>query len=173
MPGHHLQRSIALENTTLPDFRKHYQCAAFDEGWAAYAESLGDQLSLYKSPAQQLGYLIKKLEYNAYLLVDTGIHHYGWDLTKVTQWYNDNTPFSDKQIDLFIRHMTARPAHSLSYAIGKKSILKLYKKSAKQLAEHFDNRQFYQALLSQGAEPLSLLSKRMSQWVNEQSKTIK
>ncbi len=54
IPGHHFQISLQQENMDLPKARKFYNNSAFAEGWGLYAESLGDELGLYKDPYQKL-----------------------------------------------------------------------------------------------------------------------
>ena len=48
MPGHCLQGSVAQELGEMPAFRRHASFTAYVEGWGLYAESLGDEMGLYR-----------------------------------------------------------------------------------------------------------------------------
>ena len=48
VPGHHLQHSYARKNSEIPEFRKSFECSVFTEGWAHYAEGLGEEMGLFE-----------------------------------------------------------------------------------------------------------------------------
>ena len=79
IPGHHLQRALQGEMTGVPTFRKAGHVTAFAEGWALYAEQLVWEYGVYEGDAAgNIGRLQAELFRAVRLVVDTGIHHFGW-----------------------------------------------------------------------------------------------
>ena len=74
IPGHHLQFSLAQEQTGLPDFRRFASYNAYSEGWAFYAERLGREVGFYQDPYSEYGRLENEMWRSVRLVVDTGVH---------------------------------------------------------------------------------------------------
>lgn len=168
VPGHHLQISIAKEAVALPKFRRNGSYPVFEEGWALYAESLGDEMGLYKDPYSKFGNLNDEILRAARLVVDTGIHALGWSREEAIAYLNSNTsnPPADNivEVDRYI----AWPAQALSYKIGELKIRELRNRAAAALGDKFDVRTFHNAVLDNGPLPLSVLETQINTWIAQQ-----
>ncbi len=168
IPGHHLQITMAKEATGLPKFRRNGWYNAFGEGWALYSESLGDEMGFYKDPYSKFGNLNDELFRAARLVVDTGIHALGWSREQAIAYLSENTanPPSDNivEIDRYI----AWPGQALGYKIGQLKIRQLRAKAASALGDKFDIRTFHNAVIDNGAIPLSVLEAQIDTWIAQQ-----
>lgn len=79
VPGRHLQDSLASEAGGTPGLLTVLQANAYNGGWAVYAEQLADELGVYdEMPIGRLGRLQAGLWRACRLVVDTGLHAFGW-----------------------------------------------------------------------------------------------
>jgi uncharacterized protein (DUF885 family) len=166
IPGHHFQISLQQENQDLPDFRKNLFYSAFSEGWALYTESLGEELDLYKDPYQYFGMLGAEMHRAVRLVVDTGLHAKGWTREQAIQFSLDNEAESLAGITSEIERYMANPGQALSYKIGQLKIRSLRKKAEEAMGDQFDIRIFHQKILESGALPLSILERKINDWIN-------
>ncbi len=166
IPGHHFQISLQQENQDLPDFRKNLSYSAFSEGWALYTESLGEELGLYKDPYQFFGMLGAEMHRAVRLVVDTGLHAKGWTREQAIQFSLDNEAESLAGITSEIERYMANPGQALSYKIGQLKIRSLRKKAEEAMGNQFDIRIFHQKILESGALPLSILERKINDWIN-------
>src|SRR6202521_2239692 len=169
VPGHHLQLSLGQEMENVPEFRKHAGYSAFVEGWALYSESLGEELGLYKDPYSKFGQLSYQMWRAVRLVVDTGIHSLGWTREQAIQFFKDNTGKTDQDITVEVDRYIVWPGQALAYKIGQMKIRELRTEAEKKLGAKFDVREFHNALLEDGAVPLSVLEAHMSEWMREQA----
>ncbi|MCG8409148.1 MAG: DUF885 domain-containing protein [Phycisphaerales bacterium] len=168
MPGHHLQLSIAQEKKGLPTFRRFQHITAFIEGWGLYSERLGYELGGYRDPYSRFGQLTYDTWRSARLVVDTGMHYFGWTRERAIQFMQDNTGLSEQNIVSEVDRYIAWPGQALAYKIGQLEILKLRDEAKAALGGKFDIRAFHDHLLAEGSLPLSTLRQRMTHWVMSQ-----
>ena len=158
VPGHIFQGSLARALKDLPDFRRYYGNSAYAEGWALYCESLGGQLGLYTDPYSRYGQLDSERFRAVRLVVDTGIHEYGWSREKAVAFFREHAPSESlAEIDRYI----AWPGQALSYKIGQLRILQLRKEAQQRLGPKFDIRDFHDGVLRDGVLPMDLLEQQV------------
>ena len=165
VPGHHLQLSLAQELEGLPDFRKNVGYSAFVEGWALYAESLGEELGLYRDPYSKFGQLSYEMWRAVRLVVDTGMHAMGWTREQAIQFFKDNTGKTDQDITVEVDRYIVWPGQALAYKLGQMKIRQLRTAAETQLGANFEVRKFHDAVLENGAVPLDILEQHVQQWL--------
>ncbi|QSB28779.1 DUF885 family protein [Flavobacterium sp. CLA17] len=170
VPGHHFQISLQQENDSISNFRKQLLYSAYSEGWALYAESLGQELGIYSDPYQYFGMLSAEMHRAIRLVVDTGIHSQRWTRERAIQYSLDHEAATEGKIAAEIERYMARPGQALSYKIGQLKIMELRNRAEKQLAEKFNIAQFHDQILNSGSIPLSILEDKIIRWIENQKK---
>ena len=110
MPGHHLQYTHAMSQQ-LPQFRKGRDYrrifgapllfpvyTAYDEGWALYAEYLGEEMGVYRDCFERFGRHSEEMVRAVRLVVDTGLHLFNWTPNEAVEYMSDNTCLSREDI---------------------------------------------------------------------------
>ncbi|MAV68932.1 MAG: DUF885 domain-containing protein [Cellvibrionales bacterium TMED122] len=165
VPGHHLQISLAQELNGLPEFRRSGGFTAFIEGWGLYSERLGYDMGLYTDPYSRYGQLIYDMWRAVRLVVDTGIHYFGWDRQRAIDYFLANAAKSEADIINEIDRYIGWPGQALAYKIGQLKMLELRHEAETALGDAFDIRDFHDELLGAGALPLDVLENRMDTWL--------
>ncbi|RED47127.1 uncharacterized protein (DUF885 family) [Winogradskyella eximia] len=172
VPGHHLQISLAQELENVPEFRTMLNFTAFVEGWGLYSESLGPELGMYQDKYSKYGQLTYEMWRAMRLVVDTGIHAFGWTRQEAIDYFKKNSGKTENDITVEVDRYIAWPGQALAYKIGELKIKELRKKSEDILKEQFDIRAFHDVVLGSGSVPLDVLEGNVNQWINNQKKII-
>lgn len=168
VPGHHLQIARAQELSDLPRFRRNGHYTAFVEGWALYAESLGEEMDFYQTPYDKFGQLTFEMWRACRLVVDTGMHNMGWSRQQAITFFQENSGKSPLEVAVEIDRYIVWPGQALAYKIGELQIKKLRARAEQELEDDFDIRQFHNAVLDNGALPLPILERVIDRWIAEQ-----
>ncbi len=165
VPGHHLQIARAQELKGIPSFRRASGYVAYSEGWALYAESLGEEMGFYRDPYSKFGQLSAEMWRACRLVVDTGLHAFGWTRERSIRYLADNAGIHESAAVNETDRYILNPGQALGYKIGELRIKALRAKAAGALGPRFDLRRFHNALLDDGALPLNLLESRIDEWI--------
>ena len=164
-PGHHMQISIAQETTGIPLFRTRSGYTAYIEGWGLYAELLAKEMGAYADPYSDFGRLSTEMWRAIRLVVDTGIHAKGWSEEGAIAYFKANSAIADSAIRAEVRRYFVLPGQATAYKIGMLKILELRARAEETLGDAFDIRAFHDTVLGGGALPLSVLERRVHNWV--------
>lgn len=163
VPGHVWQGNFVHQ---LPTVRSQMMFNAYVEGWALYAEQLGDELGMYEDdPFGKLGYL-QSIQFRACrLVVDTGLHAKRWSREKAIAWMVEHNGLALDSAKGEIDRYCAWPGQACGYQIGHLHIDGLRTKAKATLGSRFDPRTFNDALLTSGSLPLTVLDEVVAQYI--------
>ncbi|WP_188301370.1 DUF885 domain-containing protein [Streptomyces sp. CBMA156] len=169
VPGHHLQLAVAQTLHHLPRFRRNPsgQLTAHVEGWGLYTERLADEMGLYGSELSRFGMLSLDAMRAVRLVVDTGMHHYGWSRGRATAFMRSNTATPDANVRNEIDRYIAWPGQATAYLIGRREIVRHRERAEAALGARFDVREFHHQLIGHGSLPLGVLDELVTDWIAE------
>jgi uncharacterized protein (DUF885 family) len=164
VPGHHLQNAIAME-LDVPEFRRTLSHSAFGEGWGLYSERLGKEAGFYQDPYSDFGRLGYEMWRAVRLVVDTGIHAFGWSRQQAIDYLAEHTALTEKSVEDQIDRYISWPGQALSYKMGEIKIRELRAKAEKDLGAKFDIRSFHDTVIGQGSLPMAVLEDVVTDWI--------
>ena len=165
IPGHHLDRTIAVELQDVPDFQKYVASTAFVEGWGLYSEQLANEMGLYSNDVQQLGRLGNDAWRACRLVLDTGMHGMGWSRDKAIEFFKANSPIEEINSEIETDRYIAWPGQACSYKMGQLKIEELRRKAEKELGDKFDIRYFHDEVLCDGGITLPILENKIDTFI--------
>lgn len=167
-PGHSMQAALAEERESGPEFRRYTYFSGYGEGWGLYTEYLGIEMGIYRTPYENFGRMTYEMWRAARLVIDTGLHHYGWSRQQAIDYLSNNTALSDHEVETEIDRYISWPGQALAYKLGELTIRRLRGEAEEALSENFDRRTFHDAILALGSVPLSTLESEMRRWIADQ-----
>jgi uncharacterized protein (DUF885 family) len=169
-PGHSFQAALALEGPDRPPFRRGTSFSAYGEGWGLYTEWLGTVMGIYETPYEDFGRLTYEMWRACRLVIDTGIHAFGWSREQAMDYLRTRAALSEHEITTEVERYIAWPAQALAYKLGELQIRRHRREAEEKLGPKFDQRHFHDAILAIGSVPLPVLEQRMAQFIADGSK---
>ncbi|PVD19297.1 hypothetical protein C0Q70_19784 [Pomacea canaliculata] len=177
LPGHHLQAIYSL-SANMPPFRaliedNHYYRmpatfpihTAYIEGWGLYSEYLGEELGLYQDDYMLMGRYSEEIFRACRLVVDTGLHYFGWERERAIQYLLDNSVETPENVKIEVDRYLTWPGQATAYKVGEIKIKQLRQKASNALGDLFDIRDFHSVILVNGGMPLNLLEQLVDDWI--------
>ncbi|CAL1536617.1 unnamed protein product [Lymnaea stagnalis] len=183
-PGHHLQSIYILGSKHLPELRKYaedskYYLApgkfplktAYVEGWGLYAEGLGEELNMYQDNMELIGRYNYEIFRAARLVVDTGIHAFGWTKEMAVNYMLENTLSTEEGAAREVDRYITWPGQACAYKVGEIKIWQLRHKAETQLGDLFNIKEFHHLILANGSVPLHILETVVDRYIDEAKTT--
>ena len=164
-PGHSFQAAIASEGKALPRFRRNIYFSGYGEGWGLYCEYLGIEMGIYRTPYERFGQQSYDMWRAARLVIDTGIHRYGWSRQQAIDYLANHTALSHHEVETEVDRYISWPGQALSYKLGQMEILRLRAEAERALGTKFDIRKFHSMFLGLGSVPLPILQDEVHRFI--------
>jgi uncharacterized protein (DUF885 family) len=166
VPGHHLQLSRLQLLTGLPALQRQRSISVFAEGWGLYAEQLAEEAGLYTGEPGLLGSISTSLMRAARLVVDTGIHAFGWSPGRARDFLVAHVPMPAEFLAAETDRYVVMPGQALTYLTGKLEILRIRDKARGRLGRAFSLPAFHGAVLDHGSLPMPTLARSIDGWLD-------
>lgn len=173
-PGHLMHLALLQEAEHLPTFRRHgaTRYLACLEGWALYCEGLGEEMGVYGTPHERYGRLEGETWRALRLVVDTGIHWYGWSRHRAVEEMARHLALPLPTIEAEVDRYIAWPGQALVYQLGNLKFRELRRRAEERLGERFRVRAFHDALMAAGAVTLPVLEDLVEAWLRREGSPI-
>ena len=137
VPGHHLQLSRLQLLSELPALQRQRSITVFSEGWGLYAEQLAEEAGLYADDRGLLGSISTSLMRAARLVVDTGIHFYGWSRERALEFVVEHVPMPREFLADEVDRYVVMPGQALAYLTGKLELVRIRDEARSRLGPAF------------------------------------
>lgn len=162
VPGHHYQWCLREKLPAQPAFKRHFYYPGNFEGWAAYVEYFGKELGLYRDAYAELGKWEWDLVRSVRILIDVGIHHYGWTKEQALDCWKKYIPGQDDIAEREVTRCTNWPAQALSYKVGAWKIRQMAERLKRENPGAFSLPAFHRAYLLAGQTPVEVVEKNIN-----------
>uniref|UniRef100_K1RLI4 Uncharacterized protein n=1 Tax=Magallana gigas TaxID=29159 RepID=K1RLI4_MAGGI len=152
-PGHHFQTMTSMEMKDIHAFRRAQEdmnyawvpsrfplYTAYLEGWGLYCEYLGEELGMYKDNYSLFGRYCMEIMRAARLVVDTGMHAFGWSYEKALNFLEEKTFLDRKSLEMECKRYITIPGQACAYKVGEIKIKQLRQKATEALDKQIGGR---------------------------------
>ncbi len=169
VPGHHLQLSRLQLLGDLPALQRQRSLPVFSEGWGLYAEQLAGEAGLYDDDQARLGQISAALMRAVRLVVDTGLHAFGWSREQAVAYATEHVPMPPEFMAAEVDRYIVMPGQALCYLTGKLEIERLRDEARRRLGPAFSLPDFHAAVLDHGSLPMPTLARGIGGWLDRQT----
>ena len=169
VPGHHSQLARLQRIEGLP-LLQQMSITVHAEGWGLYAEKLAAEVGLYSSVEAEIGAVYTELFRAARLVLDTGLHAFGWTRQQARDYFVEHVPLPEQFLHDEIDRYLTWPGQALAYLVGQREILRLRDEAREALGTRFDLPAFHATVLDSGNLTMPVLERVVRAWTSRTSR---
>jgi uncharacterized protein (DUF885 family) len=170
-PGRAYALGYVDANLGRQDFVASHPSLAWTLGWAAYAGALAGEVGTYDEPADAYAHLLHEAFSAALLVVDTGVHYFGWTKAQALATLTPYTLLDSADLDgVFVNRVAATPGRAGVETLGLREMTALRAWMQNELGQQFQLEAWHDEILSLGPVPLPILGKHLEWWAWERQR---
>lgn len=151
-PGHHFQVTAARDSNRCKSRLPEIFHPAYVEGWAAYVETLGEDLGLYREPEARLAAIEWDMVRSVRVALDVALNYYGWSDEQALAYWHERVRGQHDIAEREIARMRRWPAQVVTYKYGAS----VFERVRQRYTQHgIDIVAFHDAALAYGSMPLA------------------
>ncbi len=156
-PGHHYHHQYMVDNKVPVHRAFGVDNTGLVEGWGLYCESLGNY-----SDSELFGRYTYELMRSVRLVVDTGIHYFGWSYNKALNYMIKHIPMEKSELESELIRYICIPGQAVCYKLGEREIFRLRKIFEEKHGTSLEKRKiFHKLMMEDGILPFSLLEEKI------------
>lgn len=164
-PGAALAATVGFATQEGSGFILLHPSPATREGWAEYAGSLAGELGMYTDPLDAYGRLLHEGFNAALLVVDTGIHYFGWTKAQAIALLRRYSLANDAALDaLLADRVVTTPGRAGVATLGAREFAAMRAWMQRALGGAYSAPAWHSELLSLGPAPLPVLGTHLEWW---------
>ena len=122
-------------------------------------------MGIYRTPYDQFGRLTYEMWRACRLVVDTGLHQFGWTREQAIDYLSSNTALSIHECTTEVDRYISWPGQALAYKTGEIEIRALRREAQERLGGAFRIKDFHATVLGEGTVPLIVLRANVEAWI--------
>lgn len=164
-PGEALATAAGYTADDALGFVLLHPSPATEAGWAQYAASLASELTNDGDPLDAYARLLHEARDAALLVVDTGIHYFGWSKAQALALLRRYSLKDDGGLDAVLaERVIATPGRAGAATLGRREFAAMRVWMERELGDAFDPAAWHAELLSLGPAALPVLGAHLEWW---------
>lgn len=168
LPGRHLARALAIEDTSQPFLRYFTHIEGFSDAWSAYGLDLAAELARDDDPVGVAFRLQAGLDLASEAILDLGVHGQGWTSDAALTFLREGSGRIDREAIDTLWRISVEPGRAMAAIFGRSVFQALRSRASRALGNDFDPAAFHYTLLSTGPRPFPQVEAELDVWANAQ-----
>src|SRR5687767_12989555 len=122
-------------------------------------------MGIYETPYEDFGRLTYEMWRACRLVIDTGIHQFGWTREQAMHYLRDHAALAEHEITTLEDRYIAWLGQALAHQLCEMQLGRHRREAEEELGTAVDQRTSHDAILALGPMPLPLLEKRMQKFI--------